>query len=322
MNSGPDDSRSAHGFAADPLALSRVRGGREVLHHELRVLLTGYGDDELQPADRARVEAHLVSCERCERDLEMQLRLRGQLATLDTSAIPTRQEDRLHAMLRLPIATIVADSHGPTDAAVASVRSAARTGTLTPRFWRTTRGVVAASGWLVAASVTAVLWSRSRAESIPASSEDVSGATHDGAAMAIDPAPVPMVEAALADYRRRTGVDLPAGDLRGDSVSAPAPGQVPGLRRADVRVVAAWTTEIRGERVAAVAYRWRDRVVVLYTVSEQLFFRQARVRRAVARGAIYAVRQGPVSAVAWANSSNGSILIGNASPAELAVLRS
>ncbi|GAC1658778.1 MAG: hypothetical protein NVS4B3_26410 [Gemmatimonadaceae bacterium] len=140
--------------------------------------------------------------------------------------------------------------------------------------------------------------------------------------MAIDPVPVPMVEAALADYRRRTGVDLPSGDPQGDSLSAPTPVPVPWLRRADVRVVAAWTTEIRGERVAAVAYRWRDRVVVHYTVSEQLFFRQARVRHAVERGAIYGVRQGPVSAVAWANSRSGSILIGNASPAELAVLRS
>jgi len=67
-------------------------------------------------------------------------------------------------------------------------------------------------------------------------------------------------------------------------------------------------------------YAAHDEIVVQYTVPERLFFRQARVRDAVARGALYAVRRGQLSAVAWPNKGSGSILIGNASPLELATL--
>ena len=300
--------------------LARLERDRGALHDELRVLVTGYGDDELPPADRTRVEAHLVSCERCRRDLATQLLLRDRLAQLDVSIV-ARQEKRVRDMLRVTDSSVVLPARadlGATfaDDATPPVRTIGGQS-------RRARTITAWSGWLVAAAMAAILVTRSLTTAGHGSQNPVAAAERgDVGGMSLDSTPVPMVEAALADYKVRTGGELPAAVHNADSLLASLPFRVAPLRGGGSRVVAVWMTQIRGEPAAAVAYRWHDQVVVQYTVSERLFFRQARVRHAVARGAVYAVRQGAVSAVAWPNSGSGSILVGNASPLELAQLRS
>ena len=298
--------------------LERLDRDRAALHEELQVLVTGYGDDELPPTDRARVEAHLVSCERCRRDLAMQLLLRDRLAQLDVSAV-ARQEQRVRDMLRVtaPPSTIpvgaddalISEPHG------SSVRE------LTGGVSRT-RTMATWGGWLMAAAMAGILASRSMPTNRVNSGAVATAHRSSVSEMSVDSTPVPMVEAALADYEARTGGELPAAASNADSLLAGLPFHVATLHTGGARVVAVWMTQIRGEPAAAVAYRWHDQVVVQYTVSERLFFRQARVRHAVARGAMYAVRQGAVSAVAWPNAGSGSIIVGNAPPLELAALRS
>ena len=299
--------------------LARLERDRGALHDELRVLVTGYGDDELTSADRARVEAHLVSCERCRRDLAMQLLLRDRLAGLNVS-LEARHEKRLRNMLRVTDRSVVLPDRTDVAAWAAGDTASVRTLGGTSRRART---IATWSGWLVAAAMAGILVTRSAPSERHGSQRQVASAERSGIGeMSLDSTPVPMVEAALADYEVRTGGELPAAVHNADSLLASLPFRVAPLRGGGSRVVAVWMTEIRGERAAAVAYRWHDQVVVQYTVSERLFFRQARVRHAVARGAVYAVRQGAVSAVAWPNSGSGSILVGNATPMELAQLRS
>lgn len=300
--------------------LARLERDRGALHSELRVLVTAYGDDELTSADRERVEAHLVSCERCRRDLATQLLLRDRLAQLDVTIV-ARQEKRVRDMLRVTDSAVVLPARTDLGATVAD-------GATPPvrtigGHSRGARTITVWSGWLVAAAMAGILVTRSLPSERHGSPLQVASAERGGIGeMSLDSTPVPMVEAALADYEVRTRGELPAAVHNADSLLASLPFRVAPLRGGGSRVVAVWMTEIRGEPAAAVAYRWHDQVVVQYTVSERLFFRQARVRHAVARGAMYAVRQGAVSAVAWPNSSSGSILVGNASPLELAQLRS
>lgn len=310
----PDDRMSP-----TDVLLARLERERAELHDELRVLTTGYGDDELSPEDRARVEAHLVSCEGCRRDLATQLLVRDRLAQLRESG-SARQENRVGEMLRVPRSPALA----PTRADGATVADVGRIPVrAVPGGTTRARTIATWGGWLAAAAMAGILVSQSvTMEGGHAPSATTAARGSDVAEMPLDSSPVPMVEAALADYEVRTGGELPAALPNADSLLASLPFHVATLHTGGARVVAVWMTEIRGEPVAAVAYRWHDQVVVQYTVSERLFFRQARVRRAVARGAVYAVRQGGVSAVAWPNMGSGSILVGNASPRELAQLRS
>jgi hypothetical protein len=66
---------------------------------------------------------------------------------------------------------------------------------------------------------------------------------------------------------------------------------------------------IRGEQAAVMAYRWQDRVVVQYVVSEALFFRQPVVRDSVTAAGRFTAEDGSRSVVAWPNPGAGSLII-------------
>ena len=308
-----DDQAGPAGDTHDPATQSlqgRAAQERAALHEELRTLVTGYGDDELGAADRGRVEAHLVSCEPCRRDLITQQALRRQAAGLAESST-MQQELRLTAMLRAN-AEPAAAWRGETMTAVKHA--------INPYRAAGARRSIAWGGWLLAAGLAGLLMRQPTAWRGEGSA--LASASLGASAINLDAEPVPMVEAALEDYARHSRAELPASSARTDSMLSALPLPVALLRGADVHPLTSWHTEIRGEPASAVAYRWGDQIIVQYTVSEKLFFRQARVRHAVGRGSVYAVRRGPVSAVAWPNVGSGSIVIGVGDPAQLAALRS
>jgi hypothetical protein len=68
------------------------------------------------------------------------------------------------------------------------------------------------------------------------------------------------------------------------------------------------------------AYRWDDRIVLQYVVSEQRFFQHPVLRQAVAGGGLLAARDGPQGIVAWPTASAGAILVGDAPPDQLRAL--
>ena len=142
-----------------------------------------------------------------------------------------------------------------------------------------------------------------------------------GGAPAPRAADSPIVDAALADYRRTLAGELPgsAGDLA--TVRAGLAFPVRLLGAPDAHLVSAWSTTLRGEPAAALAYRWGGGVVVQYVVSERLFFRQPDVRRAVAARRVFAAVHGAQGVLAWAEPASGALLVGDASPAELARAR-
>ena len=272
-------------------------------HGEVAKLLGAYVDGELPDTDIRRVEAHLAHCETCRREVVLQTAVRTHLNAESPAAPPALRE-------RIRLATYGAAAEErervtPSASAPPVPRSSAA-----PPTWRR---VVPWAGWALAAILAALLLFRSEPQG-----SDLPSAPR----VVLDSARVPMVEDALADYRRRIATDLSlnAGDLA--QVSDQIPFPITPLRSPDARLIGAWTTEILDKPAAVLAYRWGDRVIVQYVVSEALFFAPAEVREAVASEGRYAVSVGRQGVIAWPRAQSGSILIGDLPPSELAELRS
>lgn len=258
-------------------------------HAEVAELLAAYADGELAAPDAARVEAHLLGCERCRRELAVQTAVRNGLA-----AEPRRPAS---PVLRKRVASLTAPG--------------APRGT-DPSLWRR---AAPWAGWAVAAGLAAVLLLSGEPRGAPRPDSGV-------AVERTDTARVPMVVDALSDYRRLVRGDLPLDGADLARVEARIPFPVVPLRSPDARLIGAWTTEILGAPAAVLAYRWGDRAVVQYVVSESLFFAPPQVRQAVDARGRYTVSAGAQGVVAWPGPGNGSILIGDMPPARLARLRS
>ena len=109
---------------------------------------------------------------------------------------------------------------------------------------------------------------------------------------------------------------MAAGDLPGRArdlsvVRAAVSFPVEPLRAANLRLVGAWTTELRGEPAAVLAYRLDDRLVVQYLVAEDAFFRHPAVRSAVADRHLLTASVGGRSIVAWPDAATGTVLVGD-----------
>jgi hypothetical protein len=99
------------------------------------------------------------------------------------------------------------------------------------------------------------------------------------------------------------------------------PFPVNALLTPELRLIGAWTTDLRGEPAAVLAYRWNDKLVLQYVVSEQLLFRPADVRRAFASGHHLAARSGVQSVIAWPATASGELLVADLDLTQLATLR-
>jgi anti-sigma factor RsiW len=264
---------------------------RERRHAVLAELLSAYADQELPAETASQIDAHLLGCARCRHELALHLAVRDRLAVEPTPAVPAALASRIASAIDA-LATPAAES------------GAARVD------WRHSLWVTW-SGWAVAAVLALMLASGIGAPRPRAPSSRSPGELAGATATSI---PIPMVEAAIANYRAVMAGDLPgrARDLA--AVRAAMPFSFEPMNGADIRLLAAWTTDIRGEPAAALAYRWGDRVVVQYVVSEQLFFRNPTVRQAVAASRRFTTVRGAQSVLAWPEHASGTLLVGDGPP--------
>jgi putative zinc finger protein len=273
-------------------------------HEALVDLLASYADEELAEDSRREVENHLVGCELCRRELRTQVALRARLLAERPTEPRPAVTPRLLAHLRAVTGTPV----------VAGVRSG-NGWSQRLRSLRAPRAMMTWSGWLVAASLALVVYQRPRP--VPGG---MSMAMGNVKVPPPDVVPEPLAGAALQDFQRLAGSTLPVGTAL-PSVQADVPFSVPYLRSAHMRLIASWATEFEGERAAVLAYRCHNRLVVQYVVSERAFFRQPRLRHAIASAGLYAAGFGKVNAIAWPDLDSGSFLVGEFTPAELAAMR-
>ena len=278
----------APGSTEDPAE----RAARESQHQVLIDLLGAYADRELPPETTSQIDAHLIGCVRCRRELAVHHAMRRRLGVEPPIAAPPALRERIAAAI----------------AATPIPVSAPAPGRLT--VLRRPVVVAALAVAVVAAGAGSMVLVRHDAE--PAALAQLS----------TSPGAVPLLRDVLADYRRVVAGDLPGRARDLDAVRSAVPFPIEPLGGSAVRLLAAWTTDLGGEPAVVLAYRWDDRIVLQYVVSEERFFQHPALRQAVADGGMLAARDGTQGIVAWPTSSAGTLLIADLSPERLRVIGS
>ena len=270
---------------------------REERHQVLATMLGAYADRELPLETSSQIDAHLLGCARCRRELATHRAL--------TRRLESEPLVRASSALTSRVVTAIAAAPIPTLALEASSTSG--------RHWVPTRAQARVLAAIVVLTVAPALWlarGTFRADRV----------TPTIAATVVPLPSVALFADALADFRRVAAIDLPgrARDLA--AVRAALPFPVRPLSSAPLRLLAAWTTPMGGDPAAVLAYRWHDRLLLHYVVSEQLLFRPSEVRHAFAAGHPLGARDGAYSVLAWPARESGELLVGEATPSQLAAL--
>jgi anti-sigma factor RsiW len=257
---------------------------RESRHEVLRELLGAYADRELPPETIAQIDAHLVGCAECRSALEVHDAVRTRLAAERPAAPSPALRARIAAAIdAVPAPVIVAQPAPP----IVQHRSVV---------W------LAVTGW-----VAAVLLAIALVMQTPASN----GRTVGVRALAAPVAQVPLLGGIVDDYARVSRSDLPGRARDLSAVRAAVSFPIEPLSAPDLRLLGAWTTDVRGEPAAVLAYRLRDHLVVQYLVAEDAFFRHPAVRSAVADRHLLTAADGARALVAWPGTSTGTVLVGD-----------
>lgn len=273
---------------------------RQARHEVLIDLLGAYVDGELPAETVSQLDAHLVGCARCRREVQVQLSLRDHLAQVPVEPATPALRDRLLAATAAVAPTNVAPAGvgmpfvDPTPATVRPMPS---------RSGRARQLIVG-----VALVVVGTSWGVWRGMTQPTSAVAVSAPV----------ATVPLLAEVAADYRRVAATDLPgpARDLAAVRAATGLP--VEPIANPRLRLIGAWTTSLGGEQAAVLAYRWDDRTVVQYIVPDQLFFRHPTLRTAAAAHRVVAGAEDSIGVIAWPVADAGAVLVGDGSPERLA----
>jgi anti-sigma factor RsiW len=269
------------------------RAAREERHQVIIELLAAYADGELPPETRSQIDAHLVGCTRCRRDLTLHQAVRRRLGVEPPLAAPPALRERIAAAVAaMPIAATATPVGDP------------------PLVGRLTRRRVVILSVVSTLAAAAVWIGMARPDGVP---------SPEVGELASSPASVPLIRGVLEDYRRVTARDLPGRARDLEVVRGAMPFPVEPLRVPGVRLLAAWTTELEGEPAAVLAYRWDDRIVLEYLVPETRFFQHRDIRRAVSGGRVLVASDGE-GIVAWPTEAAGAFLVGDLPPERLAKL--
>ena len=281
-------------FSAQPHEQPGDDDAREARHQILATLLGAYADGELPPETASHIDAHLLGCAPCRREVEVHVAVRERLSRepLSPSSDAFRQriiEELAHT--DLPLADPVAGERASLP------------------WWRSSRAGIAAA--MIAVAVLAA----------GLREVGLSERRTVAPAVTIDAMTVPLLNEVIADYRRVTLGDLPGRARDLDAVRSAVPFPVEPIAGDSTRLLAVWNTALEGEPAAVLAYRWRDQLVFAYLVPEAVFFRHSSVRTPVAAGAMISARNGPQRMLAWAASHSGVILVGDVPLEALMALR-
>jgi hypothetical protein len=267
---------------------------REARHEVLATLLAAYVDGELPPETTAQIDAHLLGCHRCRREVTVHHSLATRLSRVTRPAVSAAFDDRLRAAIAAaPIAVAIVATTIAEAPTVATPLAASR-----PARW--IRGV-AALAVAIAVVIVAVLVFTPR-------DRPVVVAALQPAPLAVT-APIPLLDLVAADFRTASARDLPGRARDLEMVRGAVPFTVEPLRRADLQLVAAWTTDLDGEVAAVLAYKWRDALLMQYVVSDAWLFRSLPVRGAFAEGRAVGTDASGVGMLAWSSGQGSTVVV-------------
>ncbi|MCC6246003.1 MAG: zf-HC2 domain-containing protein [Gemmatimonadaceae bacterium] len=256
---------------------------REARHALLASLLGAYADGELPAETVSQIDAHLVGCQRCRNELRVQRALGERLAH---GTIPTASS-ALHDRIRRSVAA--APPVRPTN----EVARGAQLATIR-RLVRYAVGVLV----LVAVALLARQWASRGSVRNPARVEPV----------ALGDTP-PLLQELVSTYRSAARGDLPGRARDLERVRQAVGFPVYPLESADAHLVSVWTVTVDGELAAALAYRWRDQLVIQFVVAESAVFRARDLRAAFAEQRLAAVQADAIGVVTWSEPSAGAVIL-------------
>lgn len=261
---------------------------REARHELLATLLAAYVDGELPPETTAQIDAHLLGCRRCRREVTVHQSLVTRLTRATRPAVSAALANRLQeAIAAAPIAA-------PRDVVGAPLPDGSPTVATSRRRW-----IVGATAVTAVIAVALVFDVRGRTSVIPALQP---------AAFVVG-APVPLLELVAANFRTASARDLPGRARDLETVRRAVPFTVEPLRSTDLQLVAAWTTDLDGEVAAVLAYKWRETLVLQYVVSEAWLFRSLPMRGAFAEGRAVAAESPGAGMLSWSSGQGSSIVV-------------
>jgi anti-sigma factor RsiW len=251
----------------------------------LRELLGAYADRELPPETVAQIDAHLVGCAECRRGLEVHDSLRARLAVEPPAAASPAFRARISAAI--DAAPVPVAPHRAADVRVAPNERL---------LWIAVAGWIATTVLALALAVSTGLTAR-----FAPAARALSTSVHA----------VPLLGAVVDDYARVSRGDLPGRARDLDAVRAAVSFPVEPLRAQNLRLLAAWTTDVHGEPAAVLAYRLDDRLLVQYLVAEDVFFQHPAIRAAIADHHLLRATDAGRTVVAWPEASTGTVLVGD-----------
>jgi hypothetical protein len=276
---------------ASQLGTVEEAAARESRHEVLRELLGAYADRELPPETMAQIDAHLVGCGECRRALGVHATLGARLATEPIVAASPAFRARIAAAIDAAPAPVLAPA---VDVAQADGARSARLAWL------------AVAGWAIAIVLAFVLL---------AEHAGLHPLRNETRHIAAPVASVPLLSGVAEDFARVSHGELPGRARDLSAVRAAVPFPIEPLHAPNLRLLAAWTAQVRGEPAAVLAYRLDDRLVVQYLFAEDAFFKHPAVRAAVADHHLLEAASGGRAIVAWPEaSSTGTVLIGDVPP--------
>lgn len=267
---------------------------REARHELLASFLGAYADGELPAETQSQIDAHLTGCARCRKELAVHCAVRDRLGKEPVPAASQALRKRIAQGIQLATPPVLV----PT--------------AVNESNWRSR---VARRNWLAAGFAIPIV-----VVGMFAARPWLSGGTAQVSAITASQA-APLLKNVLADYRVVNAGDLPGRSRDLVAVRAAVPFTFSPLSNSALRLVAAWTTSLSGEPVAVLAYRWNDRVVYQYFVSDALLFQSPGVRASLAQNRAVSLKDKGASMLLWAEPEYGTVLVGEFQPEEFAALR-
>lgn len=267
---------------------------REEQHAVLASLLSAYVDGELPGETVAQIDAHLLGCARCRREVRVQQAFGSALAATMATEPGAPAPAALLARVRDITAAPPVGERGEVRVDVAPVHTAPRA-----------LPMVALVGVLaVGAAAAAVLWSR------PVTRDAAPSVLASSPSRQVPQLPPTVLDLFVHDYRTVAAAELPGRARDLDAVRRAIGVPVEPLAGDQATLVAAWTADLDGELAAVLAYRWGERLVLQYVSSDALLFRSAAVREAFAAGRAAVYQRDSIGVVAWSTPRGGAVLVG------------
>jgi hypothetical protein len=248
------------------------------LHLELQDLLAGYLDGELTAQEISLVEAHLVGCQHCRNDLERQkaLALYVEQIPIEISTIDLYEKTHQKILKEN-------NAEGSKTKILASLITEIKSHIINLiRFPFSKQRFITASGWLVTAMLLIYLPFNTATKKNQETSS------------------IPMIADALEQYYQLQSKDIPT-TLNG--INMPAKWK-------NISKLASWSTEIGGAPAQVFAVRYKDQIILQYKINESVFFRNAKVRQAIAKDGWYQDQSTMADILLLPKKGSGLIIVG------------